>query len=49
MRIGNKNGNSDALLAMEKDLYPERAEFWNNIRAHHPAKETPNNLIKGEL
>lgn len=49
MRIGNENGQSDDLIVMQHDLYPERAQFWDEIRAHHPAKELPNNLVKGEL
>lgn len=52
MRIGNDNGKSADLLVMQKDLYPERAEFWNNIEAHVPAEnsaENPKKLMKGEL
>lgn len=50
MRIGNKNGESQDLLAVEKDLYPERAAFWESLSAHHPANdEAPKMLVKGEL
>jgi hypothetical protein len=49
MRIGNENGHSRDLLIMQKDLYADRAQFWENLRAHYPAKELTNNLVKGEL
>lgn len=51
MQIGNENGQSDILLMMKKDLYPERADFWDSLKAHYPAgdTETPKSLIKGEL
>lgn len=48
MRIGNENGKSKDLLVMQKDLYPERANFWDEIEAHHPAEMKPKTL-KGEL
>jgi hypothetical protein len=49
MRIGNENGKSLDLLKMEQDLYPERANFWDELEAHHPAEAKPKTLIKGEL
>ena len=49
MRIGNENGKSKDLLVMQKDLFPERADFWDDIKAHHPAESKPKTLIKGEL
>lgn len=30
------NGNSKSLLSMEKDLYPDRFEFWMNLRKKFP-------------
>lgn len=36
MVIGNKNGNSEKLLSMEKDLYPDRFEFWQKIKRGSP-------------
>jgi hypothetical protein len=32
MQIGNENGASDKLLEMKKDLHPERAKFWSELR-----------------
>ncbi|KAG5667007.1 hypothetical protein PVAND_015010 [Polypedilum vanderplanki] len=32
MKIGNENGASEILLEMKKDLYPERANFWIELR-----------------
>lgn len=50
MQIGNENGNSKDLLTMKNDLYPERAEFWENIKAHYPAEKSDHQpLVKGEL
>lgn len=49
LRIGNENGESKNLLSMENDLYSERAEFWWNLRAHHPAHHATKSLNKGEL
>lgn len=49
MRIGNENGNSKDLLTMQKDLYPERANFWDELEAHQPADVKPKTLTKGEL
>lgn len=49
LRIGNENGMKNDLLAMEKDLFAERAEFWRNLKVHHPAVGDPKMLIKGEL
>ena len=44
MRIGNVNGQSSStsLLSMERDLYPERTEFWRNLAqtAHYPAHKS---------
>ncbi|CAO1442227.1 unnamed protein product, partial [Diamesa serratosioi] len=36
LRIGNNNGESEDLLSMEKDLYPERAAFWRKLRTNFP-------------
>ena len=41
MRIGNKNGEvkeGNDLMSMEKDLYPERTEFWRVMaeKTHYP-------------
>lgn len=38
LRIGNENGQSDHLLSMESDFYPERANFWWKLaqEAHYP-------------
>lgn len=34
--IGNKNGDADKLLSMEKDLLPERFAFWKKLREDSP-------------
>ena len=52
MRIGNKNGNSDKLLEMEKDLFSENAQFWINLREKYGLrlwKNANENKIKSEL
>jgi hypothetical protein len=36
MVIGNKNGESEKLLSMEKDLLPERYAFWKKLRKDAP-------------
>lgn len=36
MAIGNQNGNSERLLSMEKDLFPERFELWKKLRSEAP-------------
>lgn len=36
MMIGNNNGNSEKLLSMEKDLFPDRFEFWMKLRKSFP-------------
>ncbi|CRK89381.1 CLUMA_CG003135, isoform A [Clunio marinus] len=36
LSIGNKNGNSEKLLSMERGLWDERAEFWQKIRRENP-------------
>jgi len=47
--------NNDKIVSLEKDLYPERANFWNELSAHYPADDEnliePNNKpnVKGEL
>jgi hypothetical protein len=35
LRIGNKDYPNQALVAMEKGLLDERAEFWASLKAHH--------------
>lgn len=38
MRIGNDNGKVvESLTKMEKDLYPDRANFWAELKAHYPS------------
>lgn len=50
MRIGNDKGQSTDLLVMENNLYPDRAQFWDDLKAHYPAEEThPKTNVKGEL
>lgn len=39
--IGNKNGNSEKLLSMEKDLFAERFAFWQKLK-----KESPKWMLK---
>ena len=47
--------NNDDLVSLEKDLYPERANFWTELSAHYPAddenyiKPNSNTNVKGEL
>lgn len=36
MMIGNQNGNSEKLLSMEKDLFPDRFAFWMKLREKFP-------------
>lgn len=53
LQIGNENGHSKALLSMKKDMFNDRAEFWEDLSAHHPATDAttpkPKPLMKGEL
>ncbi|CAH1730140.1 unnamed protein product [Chironomus riparius] len=56
LRIGNEmDENNDNLVSLEKDLYPERANFWTDLSAHYPADDEnlldPNSKanVKGEL
>lgn len=42
MVIGNQNGNSDKLLAMEKDFFPERVKFWEKLKKDFPKWTTIN-------
>lgn len=40
LRIGNENGkieNVEALMEMQNDFYPDRANFWAKLKAHYPA------------
>jgi hypothetical protein len=34
--IGNRNGESEKLLGMEKGLFEERHEFWKKLRKENP-------------
>lgn len=34
--IGNRNGNSEKLLSMEKDLFAERFSFWQKLKKDLP-------------
>jgi hypothetical protein len=38
LRIGNKDYANQPMVAMEKGLLEERAEFWASLKAHHAAK-----------
>lgn len=51
LQIGNENGHSKVLLTMKKDLFNDRAEFWENLSAHNPAADATASkpLMKGEL
>lgn len=54
-RIGNEmKEDNEKLFKMENDLYPERAGFWNELKAHYPAETdyfefTTRKTMKGEL
>lgn len=57
LRIGNemKEEITDrGFLSMEQDLYPERANLWNELKAHYPSEDddinaTTRKTMKGEL
>ncbi|KAG5672659.1 hypothetical protein PVAND_002771 [Polypedilum vanderplanki] len=57
MRIGNEmktETKGQILMSIEKDLNPERANFWNELKAHYPADDddievTTRKTMKGEL
>jgi hypothetical protein len=36
MVIGNRNGESEGLLGMERGLFEERYEFWKQLRKENP-------------
>jgi hypothetical protein len=57
MRIGNEmkdEVDNQEFMSMERDLLPERANFWNELKAHYPAEDddlqvTTRKTMKGEL
>lgn len=50
MVIGNKNGLSEKLMSLEKDLFPERVKFWKRLRKDFPMWLTlTSSDIKDEL
>lgn len=38
MMIGNENGQSKELFKMKKDLFPERAKFWMDLKEKYNLK-----------
>lgn len=54
MIIGNENGNSKDIFKMKRDLYPERAKFWLELKEKYNLKiwktdSKPKDDLKGEI
>lgn len=54
MVIGNENGKSKELFKIKKDLYPERAKFWMDLKEKYNLKvwktdSKPKEDLKDEL